>query len=213
MKRIDLVVNRYTKNEETGLEDNEWVVIMGTPVAADPVAPAYTEGNLQEGDLVDDCPVYVVHLDGINVTEVVKLLTVAPNISDLEEEVTELIGNSYKLYTGNLGGLDSRPYTLKKYNDGTFELCGRLDVSAVRLQYSDSTKMYYTMISTQIPDELTIDLDKKVQFSSSVESSGIYFVTLNSMTSDTLAAYISAMNYESEVSYIGIGFTLKGWWK
>lgn len=73
--------------------------------------------------------------------------------------------------------------------------------------------MYYTMISTQIPDELTIDLDKKVQFSSSVESSGIYFVTLNSMTSDTLAAYISAMNYESEVSYIGIGFILKGWWK
>ena len=93
MKRIDLVVNRYTKNEETGLEDNEWVVIMGTPVATDPVAPAYTEGNLQEGDLVDDCPVYEVHLDGINVTEVVKLLTVAPNISDLEEEVTELIGN------------------------------------------------------------------------------------------------------------------------
>lgn len=92
MKRIDLVVNRYTKNEETGLEDNEWVVIMGTPVATDPVAPAYTEGNLQEGDLVDDCPVYEVHLDGINVTEVVKLLTVAPNISDLEEEVTELNG-------------------------------------------------------------------------------------------------------------------------
>ena len=92
MKRIDLVVNRYTKNEETGLEDNEWVVIMGTPVATDPVAPAYTEGNLQEGDLVDDCPVHEVHLDGINVTEVVKLLTVAPNISDLEEEVTELIG-------------------------------------------------------------------------------------------------------------------------
>lgn len=94
MKRIDLVVNRYTKNEETGLEDNEWVVIMGTPVATDPVAPAYTEGNLQEGDLVDDCPVYEVHLDGINVTEVVKLLTVAPNISDLEEEVTELIGKT-----------------------------------------------------------------------------------------------------------------------
>ena len=40
MKRIDLVVNRYTKNEETGLEDNEWVVIMGTPVATDPVAVA-----------------------------------------------------------------------------------------------------------------------------------------------------------------------------
>lgn len=103
MKRIDLVVNRYTKNEETGLEDNEWVVIMGTPVATDPVAPAYTEGNLQEGDLVDDCPVYEVHLDGINVTEVVKLLTVAPNISDLEEKVTELIGKLEDTGWINLG--------------------------------------------------------------------------------------------------------------
>ena len=83
MQRIDLVVNRYTRNEETGIEDNEWIVIMGTPAASDPVAPAYTEGNLQDGDLVDDCPVFEVHLDGINVTEVVKLLEVLQTIPEL----------------------------------------------------------------------------------------------------------------------------------
>ena len=213
MKRIDLVVNRYTKNEETGLEDNEWVVIMGTPVAADPVAPAYTEGNLQEGDLVDDCPVYEVHLDGINVTEVVKLLTVASNISDLEEEVTELIGNSYKLYTGILGNLEARPYTLKKYNDGTFELDGRLDASRVTLQYSDSAKMYFIQLTAPIPEELDIDLSKKVTFSGSVESAGIYFLTPVSVTSTTLTAYLSAMNYVSEIPLVSSGFALKGWWK
>ena len=83
MKRIDLVVNRYTRNAETNIEKNEWVVIMGTPVASNPVAPTYTVGNLQKGDLVDDCPVFELHYDGINVTEVKKLLSVLPNVAEL----------------------------------------------------------------------------------------------------------------------------------
>lgn len=83
MKRIDLVVNRYTRNAETNIEKNEWVVIMGTPVASNPVAPAYAVGNLQKGDLVDDCPVFELHYDGINVTEVKKMLSVLPNVAEL----------------------------------------------------------------------------------------------------------------------------------
>lgn len=83
MKRIDLVVNRYTRNAETNIEKNEWVVIMGTPVASNPVAPAYTVGNLQKGDLVDDCPVFELHYDGINVTEVKKMLSVLSNVAEL----------------------------------------------------------------------------------------------------------------------------------
>lgn len=90
MKRIDLVVNRYSKNDETGLEENNWIVIQGTPVADDPATPAHTEGNLQEGDLVDDCPVFEVHLDGINVTEVKKLLSVTPDMSTLNAYLSDL---------------------------------------------------------------------------------------------------------------------------
>ena len=88
MKRIDLVVNRYTRNAETNIEKNEWVVIMGTPVASNPVAPAYTVGNLQKGDLVDDCPVFELHYDGINVTEVKKMLSVLPNVAELNSKTT-----------------------------------------------------------------------------------------------------------------------------
>ena len=87
MKRIDLVVNRYTRNAETNVEKNEWVVIMGTPVASNPVAPAYTVGNLQKGDLVDDCPVFELHYDGINVTEVKKMLSVLPNVAELNSNI------------------------------------------------------------------------------------------------------------------------------
>lgn len=83
MKRIDLVVCRYTRNAETEVESCNWVVIMGTPVSSNPVAPTYTVGNLQEGDLVDDCPVFEVHYDGINVTEIKKLVPVVSNLTEL----------------------------------------------------------------------------------------------------------------------------------
>lgn len=117
MKRIDLVVNRYTKNDETGIEENEWVVIMGTPDADSPAAPAYTEGNLQEGDLVDDCPVFEVHLDGINVTEVKKLLSVSPDIPTLNAYLSQLSSNLKSYETSNNGG-----WTVVKHPDGWTEL-------------------------------------------------------------------------------------------
>lgn len=82
MKRIDLVVNRYTVEEETEIEKNEWVVIQGTPAESNPVVPAYTEGDLRNGDLIDDCPVFEVELDGINVTEVRKRLNTCSTNED-----------------------------------------------------------------------------------------------------------------------------------
>ena len=87
MKRIDLVVNRYTRNEEDNTEKNEWIVIMGTPAESDPIAPEYTKGNLQEGDLVDDCPAFEVHFDGINITEVTKRLEIAQTNKDLADKL------------------------------------------------------------------------------------------------------------------------------
>ena len=90
MKRIDLIVNRYTRNEEDNTEKNEWVVIMGTPAESNPVVPEYTQGNLQKGDLVDDCPVFEVHFDGINITEVTKMLEIAQTNKDLSNKLAEI---------------------------------------------------------------------------------------------------------------------------
>ena len=89
MKRKDLVVNRYTRNKETGIETNEWLYIMGTPTSGMPTVPAYTKGNLQEGDLVDDCPVFEITLDGINVTEVKKLLEVLPSMATINKDLAD----------------------------------------------------------------------------------------------------------------------------
>lgn len=89
MKRIDLIVNRYTRNAETEVENCSWKVIQGTPVASNPAVPAYTSGNLQNGDLVDDCPAFEVHYDGINVTEVKSLLSVTDGLSGLSSNLTK----------------------------------------------------------------------------------------------------------------------------
>ena len=89
MKRIDLIVNRYTRNAETEVENCSWKVIQGTPVASNPAVPAYTSGNLQDGDLVDECPAFEVHYDGINVTEVKSLLSVTDGLSGLSSNLVK----------------------------------------------------------------------------------------------------------------------------
>lgn len=90
MQRIDLIVSRYTKDANTGIETTDWVCIQGTPAESNPQVPDYTVGNLQDGDLVDDCPFATVTLDGINVTSIDVLLKVVPTIPELESELDEL---------------------------------------------------------------------------------------------------------------------------
>ena len=102
MKRIDLIVNRYTRNAETEVENCSWKVIQGTPVASNPAVPAYTSGNLQNGDLVDECPAFEVHYDGINVTEVKSLLSVTDGLSELNSNLkTATADSGWKYMTAN----------------------------------------------------------------------------------------------------------------
>ena len=91
MQRIDLVVNRYTRNAETEVEKCEWKVITGTAKASNPAVPTYTKGNLQEGDLVDECPVFEIHYNGINVTEVKSLLSVAGSLAELNGKLEKKV--------------------------------------------------------------------------------------------------------------------------
>ena len=102
MKRIDLIVNRYTRNAETEVENCSWKVIQGKPVASNPTVPAYTSGNLQNGDLVDECPAFEVHYDGINVTEVKSLLSVTDGLSRLSSNLkTATADSGWKYMTAN----------------------------------------------------------------------------------------------------------------
>lgn len=174
MKRIDLIVNRYTRNEEDNTEKNEWVVIMGTPAESNPAVPEYIKGNLQNGDLVDDCPVFEVHFDGINIVEVTKKLEIAQTNKDLVDSLNPtfetVVANNYGLsvnhaqlgkfhlmrIAGTLtGALTTHTITLpEKCKDGYF-----LSESAYAGSYrytveKNNEKLTITSISGQLPAKL-----------------------------------------------------------
>lgn len=123
MQRIDLVVNRYTRNTETEVEKCEWKVITGTAKASSPAVPTYTKGNLQEGDLVDECPVFEIHYNGINVTEVKSLLSVAGSLAELNGKLSKKVDTTTvgveipESFTGQY--LNSAPIYQKMINIGT----------------------------------------------------------------------------------------------
>lgn len=89
MKRIDLIVARYNKNEETKIEEVMLKVIQGTPNASTAAVPTYKTGDIQSGDLVADMPLYKVTLDGLNVTSVDKMFTVIPTLPELSSNLTK----------------------------------------------------------------------------------------------------------------------------
>lgn len=76
MNRIDLIVARYSRDPESQLESMEWAVIQGEPSSNEAVVPDYTHGNMQDGDLIDECPVFAVHIKEIQVSEIETLLPV-----------------------------------------------------------------------------------------------------------------------------------------
>lgn len=119
MQRIDLVVNRYTRNTETEVEKCEWKVITGTAKASSPAVPTYTKGNLQEGDLVDECPVFEIHYNGINVTEVKSLLSVAGSLAELNGKLEE---KKYSISQG--GSLAIRNQRITKKNNRVSIMAG-----------------------------------------------------------------------------------------
>lgn len=101
MKRVDLIVARYEKNQDNGIESLDLKVIQGTPAESNPAAPQYTEGDIQAGDYVADMPMYQVIIDGLNITEVKKVFEVAPGIDAMKKEIAELNRKWTDELTGN----------------------------------------------------------------------------------------------------------------
>lgn len=76
-QRNDLIVARYTKAVETGIEEVNLVVIKGTAVASNPKDPSYSNGNIIEGKAyLNDMPLYRVAINGLTVQSLVPLFTV-----------------------------------------------------------------------------------------------------------------------------------------
>jgi hypothetical protein len=85
MKRVDLIVARYEKNQDNRIESLDLKVIQGTPAESNPAAPQYTKGDIQAGDYVADMPLYKVIIDGLNITEVKKAFEIVGSNKDFSK--------------------------------------------------------------------------------------------------------------------------------
>ena len=121
-KRIDLIVARYTKNEDTKIETIEPVLIKGTPSASDPAVPKHTEGNIRQGDLIADMPLYEVELNGINVVEVRPLFQVLMNMNKINKYLSDISDKLKADYIveNYVSGDNSAMY--RKWNSGLLEV-------------------------------------------------------------------------------------------
>lgn len=105
MQRKDLIVARYTYDAGENVESAAWAVIQGTPAASNPVTPEYTEGDIQAGDTTVECPVFIVTLDGINITGVEMVPEIAPDVPEIMAQLEELNSN-LQIETGSVSSVD-----------------------------------------------------------------------------------------------------------
>lgn len=82
--RHDLIVARYTRNSETGVEECSLVVLKGTPAESNPADPECTTGSLNAGGaLRHDFPLYRVKLSGLNLSDLAPVFVPEKSIFDL----------------------------------------------------------------------------------------------------------------------------------
>lgn len=154
MKRIDLIVARYTKNAETNVENLAWKVIQGTPAASNPAIPSYIEGDIQAGDLISDMPMYEIHLDGITVSEVKAVFTALKTGAEMQADISSLNSN---FVSGNLGSFRITHQLVSLTYASATELAGFMycgaDVAA-----ATATIIYQNSTPIDQVDRLYIDI-------------------------------------------------------
>ncbi|BCZ31630.1 hypothetical protein [[Clostridium] scindens] len=114
-KRIDLVVIRYSKNADTGIETAIPFLVKGIPSENNPVRPEHLEGDIRGGDLTADWPLYELYLDGISVTNVKPLFDVLMSVDSLNRNFANVLGiltNIKGIYVGSKIAACNQAYAL-----------------------------------------------------------------------------------------------------
>lgn len=146
MKRVDLIVARYSRDQNTKEESLTLKVIQGTPSENSPTVPGYTTGDIQSGDLVADMPLYQVILNGLNITEVKKLFSVQGSIAELSSNLKTATADSGWKYMTNANNLSEK---LK------FRKIGHVVFVAGSIRFSDGGKFANDQALGSVPSGMT----------------------------------------------------------
>lgn len=104
VKRMDLIVARYSVDPQTSHEDISLAVIKGTS-GADYTEPQHEESDINNGGTIDEFVLYKVYIDGISIDHIERAFTLLPEggrlghveevIDALPKDVGDLAGKTY----------------------------------------------------------------------------------------------------------------------
>ena len=142
MKRNDLIVARYTRDAVTGVEECNLVVIKGTAVASNPSDPAYTEGDITNGNAIrHDFPLWRLPIVNINVgtpesmfgdpfmDSMRTLPGIRASVNEIHSKVDKQLAAQNKAIDAKIDAIDSYMKS-EELSDGTKTLYG-FDSNAV----------------------------------------------------------------------------------
>jgi len=140
--RIDLVVMTYVKDTSTGIEDAYLEIIEGTATAGTATEPEYIVGNILDGAVKSQMPLYALNINGISVTNATKKFTTCPTYKALAERYAAKFEEACLTYIGLLNVLD----TMSEINANTSEnqLAGALAVKELAKAKQDASSAINT---------------------------------------------------------------------
>lgn len=196
MKRIDLVVARYSRNQSTKVESLTLKVIQGTPVTGTPSAPGYTTGDIQAGDLVADMPLYQVVINGLNITAVKQVFNTVDTVAELNGKSYELIKVSDNRY-------------VKKYADGRFEAYGHVAITDLVFANQIGTSGVYYAQYQNLNIGITAKTISSIQHTAN--NSGVVWTGNASVSGIAMKGTI--LQYGSTSRSTDLNYDVKGTWK
>lgn len=106
MNRIDLIVSRYEMNADTGIESMTLKLIKGEETEGTPIVPSHVSGSIEDGDLIDEFPLFQINLQGITVTSVDRLAEPVQTVYAGGLIGTEELTTEAQTLTGAINELD-----------------------------------------------------------------------------------------------------------
>ena len=86
MNRCDLICVTYVKDESTGIEQTYLEVIKGTETTGTAAIPAYVNGNILNGAVFNQMPLYKVTISGVVLKQITPMFEVAQSCKKLAEK-------------------------------------------------------------------------------------------------------------------------------
>lgn len=160
--RIDLICATYMKNETDGTETTYLEVIKGKE-ASSPSVPNYTRGNILNGAIFNQMPLYKATINGIVLTKLEPMFDTSPTYKALAERYKQEFEQACETHLNSLNVLDTMEEV--KANTQGKQLAGALAVkelsSDVDTLTTDIKAIKYVTALPSSPDANTLYLVKK----------------------------------------------------